>query len=277
VRVVAIALDLLREATQRKWFLLFGIAVTLVLTAMALTLRLDVVDGALAASSLFGQSLHSDIQAADLALRPLFRGVSYTIFYGGIGFGILACADFGPNLLSPGRIEHLLALPIRRWELVVGTFLGVLCLATVGALYGASGVSVILATKTGVWTLRPVIAAVVASMTFSSIYAAMLTTAIFVRSGAVSGAVGGALLIGGIVAGARTSLGALFQPGAGRTLFELATVVLPRISRIAEAAANYASAEATDATSLWRLLLANVAFGAGMLAIGIWRFEGKDY
>jgi len=117
-----IALDLLNEARQRRWFLLPRNCPDVASRPLAVTLRLEVVDGMLAATSLFGQDVHTDRRAADLAMRPLFRAVSYTIFYGGLAFGILACADFGPSLLSPGRIEHLLALPVRRWELLLGTF-----------------------------------------------------------------------------------------------------------------------------------------------------------
>ena len=104
-----------------------------VVTPAALGLRLEVVDGALAASRLFGGAVGGGIQAVDVALRPLFTGVAYVVFYAGLAFGVLACADFAPTLLAPGRIEHLLSLPVRRAELVVGTFLGVLAL--VGSLW----------------------------------------------------------------------------------------------------------------------------------------------
>ena len=106
---------------------------------MGLSLRMEVVDGALAATRLFGKLVHHDIQSADVALRPVFKVASYLLYYGGLAFGILACADFGPSLFSPGRIEHLPALPVRRWQLLVGTYLGVLALSLLGALYGAGG------------------------------------------------------------------------------------------------------------------------------------------
>ena len=108
----------------------------LVLLFLGLALRLEVVDGALAATRLFGAALDTDVRSVDVALRPVFQAAAYAIFYGGLAFGVLACADFGPSLLAPGRIEHLLALPVRRPELIGGTFLGVLLLASCGALYG---------------------------------------------------------------------------------------------------------------------------------------------
>jgi Cu-processing system permease protein len=267
----------LNEAQKRRWFLLLGIAVTLGLVLLAATLRLDVVDGMLAATSLFGKDVHSDLRPADVAMRPLFRAVSYTIFYGGLAFGTLACADFGPSLLSPGRIEHLLALPVRRWELLVGTFLGVLTLAMCGAVYGAGGVSLILAAKTGVWTARPMVSAVLASVTFSAVYGAMLTMAVFLRSAALSAATGGALFISGIIAGYRSALLGAFQDGWGRALFNIVTFPLPRISKLADACAALATSQPLEVKPLVRLIVGLIAFGAGSLAVGIWRFEQKDY
>jgi len=121
VRVVLhVALDLFREAARRRWFVALGAGITLLLCVAGLTLRMDVVDGALAATRLFGKVIHTDIRSVDVALRPVFRAAAYVIFYGGLAFFILACSDFAPSLLAPGRIEHLLSLPVQRWQLLGG-------------------------------------------------------------------------------------------------------------------------------------------------------------
>lgn len=275
--VVSIAADLLREAASRRWFLALGVGISLILCVFGLALRMDVVDGALSATRLFGQLLHNDIQSVDVALRPVFGAAAYIIFYGGLAFGVLACADFGPSLLSPGRIEHLLALPVRRWELVAGTFLGVLLLSSIGALYGAGGMTLILAVKTGVWTARPIAAALLASVTFSALYGAMLAAAIFVRSAALSAAVGGFLFVAGIVASYRGPLAELFESGLARAAFEAAVIPLPRVAALADAAADLAASKPVDAVILARLIAGLFVFGLGALALGVWRFERKDF
>ena len=66
--IANVALDILREALARRWFLAFAIALTVIHLGVAFGLRLDVVDGALAASRLFGNSLGSDIRPADVVL-----------------------------------------------------------------------------------------------------------------------------------------------------------------------------------------------------------------
>jgi len=277
VKIIAVAMNMLREAASRKWFLGLALGITAVLGILAFALRLDVVDGALAATKFFGKSLNSDIQSVDVALRPVFQATAYMIFYGGLAFGIVASADFGPSLLAPGRIEHLLALPLRRWELLAGTFLGVLMLSMLAALYGAGGLTLILGVKTGAYTIRPVLAALLASVTFSAIYGAMLAMAVVVRSAALSAAIGVFLLIAGIIAGYRDRLDAFFESGAARAAFRGATLFLPRVSTLANAASDLAGSRPIDINAITSQIAGLVIFGCAALALGIHLFEQKDF
>ncbi len=277
MKTLIVARDLLREASSRRWFLALGLGITLVLVVIGLSLRMDVVDGALAATRLFGKPLHTNIRAADLALRPVFQASAYMIFYGGLAFGIVSCADVGPSLLAPGRIEHLLSLPVRRWELFAGTFLGVLALALIGALYGAGGLVLIFGVKTGVFTLRPIVAALLASVTFSALYGAMLTAAIAARSASLSAGVGTLLFGLGIVAGYRDKLSDFFDSGVSRGIFRGLTLFLPRVSTIANAAASIAGSEPIDMSALFTQLLGIAIFGLAALSLGIHLFERKDF
>ncbi len=274
---VAVALDLLREAAARRWFLALGIALTGLLLLLLTSLRLDVVDGALAATRLFGKPVDHSIQAADVALRPVFLVASQLVFWGGLGFGVLSCADFAPALLSPGRIEHLLALPVRRWELLAGTFLGVLVLALGGALYASAGLVLVLGGKTGVWTGWPVLSAVLAVLAFGSVYAGMLAVTVWVRSAALSAAAGATLVGLGLLATHRTALLDLMGRGVGRTLFAGITAVVPPLGKLADAAGALASSGPLAPGGLLRLLGGTVAFAAALLAVAAWRFERRDF
>ncbi|HSN98687.1 MAG TPA: hypothetical protein VLS89_10400 [Candidatus Nanopelagicales bacterium] len=277
MKAFAVAADLLREAASRRWFLALGLGITLGLLVMGLALRIDVVDGALAATRLFGKPLRTDIRAADVALRPVFKAASYLIFYGGLLFGVVACSDFGPSLLAPGRIEHLLSLPIRRFELVLGTFLGVLVLSLLAALYGASGLVLLFGVKTGVYTARPVLSALLAAATFSALYGVMLTVSILVRSAALSAAAGYLLFALGVVAGYRDRLATFFEPGPSRASFEALTLLLPRISTLADASAALASSAPVDTGALFSRLTGMAIYGLAALALGIHFFNEKDF
>lgn len=275
--VLSVAADLIREATKRKWFLGLAIAITLVLLTLGLSLRMEVVDGALAATRLFGKLARAPIQPVDVALRPVFQAVASLVFYGGTVFGIVACADFAPTLLSPGRIEHLLALPVRRWHLLAGTFLGVLALSLGAATYGSAGLIVLMGVKTGLWTWRPLIAGLLSSVSFAAIYAAMLTAALFARSASVSAAAGFVVFVSGIVAGNRHTLIPMFEAGVGRTVFTAYTMIFPRISSLGAAAMNIAASQPMEVRSLGSLLVGVLVFGAAVLTLGMWRFEQKDF
>jgi len=272
-----VAGDLLREAASRRWFLALGIGITTALVVLGFALRLEVVDGALAATRLFGKTVRSDIRSVDVALRFVYRAAAYVLFYGGLAFGIVACADFGPSLLAPGRIEHLLSLPVRRYELLLGTFLGVLALSMIGAIYGAGGFTLLFAVKTGVWTLRPIAAALLASVTFAGIYGAMLTAAVAVRSAALSAAVGVVLFGLGIVAGYRDRLDTFFEAGPAREAFGAVTFVLPRVSALADASADIAASASVKLNVLASQMVGLLVFGFAALALGIHLFEQKDF
>ncbi|MEN9796391.1 MAG: hypothetical protein RL653_87 [Pseudomonadota bacterium] len=275
--VFKVAADLLREAASRKWFLLLGVVLTLGLVTLGLSLRLEVVDGALAATRLFGKSMGHGIMSVDVALRPLYQAVSYALFYGGMLFGILGCADFAPTMLSPGRIEQLLSLPVRRWELLVGTFLGVLALSLSAALYGAGGVVVLLGVKTGSWTWRPVVAAMLSMLGFSAVYACMLTTALFLRSASVSAVAGGMVFICGVWAGFRLDIAPAMDAGLPRELFLAVTSVMPRLSTLAIAAADFAGSAPITVKSFPSVVAGVATWALAALCVGIWRFESRDF
>ncbi|HET8540872.1 MAG TPA: hypothetical protein VFL83_13455 [Anaeromyxobacter sp.] len=275
--VLAVALDLLREARSRRWVLALLAAATLLVVALALGLRFEVVDGALAATRLFGGDLGTDVRAVDVALRPLFAATAYVVFYGGLAFGVVATADFAPTLLSPGRIEALLALPVRRWQLLAGTFVGVELLVLGGAAYGGAAVTAVLWLKTGVVNPGPVAAAAVACVAFAPVYAAMLATAVLARSAALSAGAGLALLLGGIVAGARGVLVELFEPGAGRAAFLAVTAVLPRLSALGNLAPAVAEGRPLAAGHAAALAAGTLAFAVALLALGVDRLERKDF
>jgi ABC-type transport system involved in multi-copper enzyme maturation permease subunit len=278
VKTFAVAVDLLREARSRKWFIGLGLTITGVLLTLGVSLKLDVVDGALAAAHLFGHSSHgAPMGPVDVMLRPVFSAASQVIFYGGLLFGICSCCDFAPKLLSPGRIEHLLALPVRRWELLLGTFLGVLFLATAAAVYGAGGMTLLFGFKAGVWTIRPLLSGLLAVVAFVSVYAFMLAATLVVRSAVISAGAGIIVFLLGIAASNRDTILPMFTPGPGRWAANALTAVVPRITHLAALSADLAGSEHVATGPAVRTLLGFLAFGAAALAVAAWHFEGKDF
>jgi Cu-processing system permease protein len=272
----AIAEDILREALRRRWFLVLGIAVTLCLMVLLGTLRLDAVENTLAASR-HAATAAGDGHAVGQIFNPLFRAAAYLIFYGGILFGVISCAEFAPSLLSPGRIEHLLSLPVKRWQLIVGTFIGVWIIASCASLYAAGGLTLILGLKTGIWTLRPIIAGLLSTVAWAAVYATMLIAATLVRSAALSAGIGGIVFIGGIIASNRESILGLFAPGLGKMVFSFLSMLFPRLSSLGAACAQIASSQPVNAGSLASILAGFFAFTVIAVALAIVSLERQDF
>ncbi len=272
-----VARDLLREALARKWVLGLLIGITLVLTLLGLFLRLEVVDGALSASKLFGAMLFDDIVSTDKVMKPIYMVAAGLGFFGGALFLAIACSDFAPSLLSPGRIEHLLSLPVSRWQLLLGTYLGVLALAVMCTAYGAIGITLVFGFKTGFWSSSLLSGSLLGVAGFCAIYSAMLTSAFFVRSAAASSAVGIFTLVLGILASAREPIEETLEPGLGRTLFHYGVQPFPRLWKLAEQGIRLAGDESFNAALTARLVAGSIIFSLGMLAIAAWRFEKKDF
>lgn len=272
-----VARDLLQEALARKWVLGLLVGITLVLLLLGFFLRLDVVDGAIAGSRLFGAMLSEDIVASDTVMRPIYMVVAGVGFFGGALFLAIACSDFAPSLLSPGRIEHLLSLPVSRWQLLLGTYLGVLALSVLCTAYGSLGVTLIFGFKTGYWTTSLLAGSLLGIAGFAALYAAMLTSALFVRSSAASAAVGFLTLIFGILASTREAIEESLEEGIGRTLFHYGVQPFPRLWKLAEQGIRLAGDDSFNAPLTLRLVAGSLIFSLGMLAIAAWRFEKKDF
>ena len=270
--------DVIREAVARRWVLGLWVVTTLVLAIIAFGIRLEVVDGALSAAKLFGLSrAHKvDIQSIDVALRPAFQAASYLVFYVGLPLSVLAFADFAPRLMAPGRIEHLLSLPLNRASLLGGTFLGVWIIALGLALYATGGFTLILGLKTGVYEPRLMLAGLMAWLVFGATYGGMITATVMMRSATASSLTGFALLVLGIAASYQYELAPVFSSEWAAAFVGLVLSPIPPVADLAADAAALTGHLIGDPAAT-RRLAATSAFAAAMLAIGVWQFERKDY
>ncbi|MBK7865374.1 MAG: hypothetical protein IPJ65_43615 [Archangiaceae bacterium] len=277
LKLLQVALDLIREAAWRKWFLGLFLTVTLVLVLLGLSLQLDVVDGAIAGSTLFGEVLFEEIRTVTSALSPLFMAVTVAASMGGALFLSVACSDFAPSLLSPGRIEHLLSLPVTRAQLLLGTWLGGVAVAAIATAYGTLGLIVLLGAKTGVWNFALFGGALVGVLVFATVFAAMMLAAVAVRSAAFCAAVGLATVVLGIVSSNRAAIARAIDPGLGRRIFEWAMVPVPKLGTLAVRAALISGHRLPDAAELLRLIGGAGLFSAGLLLVALFVFERKDF
>ena len=272
-----VAGNILREAFYRRWVLVLAGLVTLALVIIMCALRLDIVDGALAAVSLFGRTSTSTLMPVDVMMRPLVKALALFVYCSGIVLPTLVFAEFAPTLLSPGRVESLLALPLRRSQLLIGTFVGVWMLAAAMSLYASLGITIVIGAKSGIWTLSTIRATMMALIAWSAVYAFMLAAATFARSTAFCALVGVVVIASSVAAGMSGKLLHYFAPGFGRNAFLVVSRGFPRLVTIGKLSMRLAGSESIGDANILGLLAGCLAFTAAGLLLATWSFERNEY
>lgn len=275
--VLFVALDVVREVIARRVMMALFSLLSLGFLVLALALDLEVVEGALAAGRLFGTSLTSTIVPIDVVMQNVFQLLALQVFYLGALFGIVATSDIAPTLLAPGRIEALLALPVRRVDLVVGTFIGVFAVALATALFAVGGISLVLLWKARLFTAAPIVGALMASCAFVPIYGLMLLVASLARSAAASAGAGLALFVAGIVTSDREGFLGYFSSGLAREAIALLIAPLPRFVVLADFGAKMASGDVFSSFPMWGALFGAFAFAGACVGLASVVVMSKDY
>ncbi len=277
--VMNVALDVLREAAASKYLIvLFGL-ILLGIISLALALDLEVVNGAIAAGKLFGGSIVGKGKTVGVEefLAPFLEVIVYNTFGWGLLFLVVAVADIAPRMLAPGRVELLLALPLRRTELVLGIYLGVILIGALATFTAVGGGALVLFIKAHFFTLAPLIGALTALVGFITLYGVMLAVASVARSAALSA--GAAILIG--IAGAATSNRAsvlgFFRHGASREIASVIMGPLPRLVTLAKAGGAAAVHHPVNWGETSAVIGGCAAFGLFFVVVACIVVSMKDY
>ena len=147
---VALIRDMFREAFARKIFWgLFGLSTLMILFFLFL-LRIDLVEGGLAAVSLFGRT--AGTTDVDRVVRGVYGGIATFLYTWGMFLAVFASAGLIPSVLEPGRIELLLSKPVSRTHILLGRYVGNVLVVSCNIVYLVLGVWIILGVKTGIWS-----------------------------------------------------------------------------------------------------------------------------
>lgn len=170
-----LAADTIREALANRIFWgLFALSTAMILFFLLL-LRIDVVEGALATVSLFGQSLIRGRDVNSFVIQ-VHAAVATFLYSWGMALAVFASSGLIPGVLEAGRISLLLSKPVRRWEILAGRYLGNLLVVSANTCYLVLGVWLVFGWKTGVW--RPQFLWTMATTVF--IFAILLTAVIWI-------------------------------------------------------------------------------------------------
>ena len=277
MKLFLVARYILEEAFSRKMILLILGLIVFGLVGVSLALNLDVVEGSLASVRLFGKGLENTSARIDVVMFHIFQTLSIMIFNMGIFVGIITTSALAISFFAPGRIELLLSLPLRREEIVLGTFLGVVMITGLGFVLALGGLSGVLFVKANYFSAGPLAATLMGLLAFMCIYAWMLFMSVLTQSVPLSQMTGFLIFFLCSISGKSESIASVFDPGWKRTLVEWIFLPFPSFSELTSWSSNAAGGAIDWAAFPSRALLVAVFFmGAGLVST-LAVFSQKDY
>lgn len=272
---LALVRDTFRESLARKIFWGFLACSTLMILFFLLALNIDVVDGALAAVSIFGKETHGGAMVdVDLVVRRILGGIAAFLFTAGLFLAIFASAGLIPTVFEPGRIELLLSKPVSRARIILGRYAGTLAVIACNMLYLVFGVWIILGFKTGVWNPHFLLAAALAVFAFAVLLTVVLTVAVASGSGVLATMVTYFFLIMSPILAQHERVAPLFRQQWSRDLFRGLYYLFPKIFDLGNMARLSMEGKGFES---WMPLWSSAVFGIAMLSAGLWTFNRKDY
>src|SRR6202790_513199 len=191
---IALIQDTFREAFARKIFwVLFGLSTAMILFFLFL-LRIDIVEGGLAAVSLFGKTA-SRTTDVDRLVRGVYGGIATFLYTWGMFLAVFASAGLIPSVLEPGRIEVLLSKPVSRTHILLGRYAGNVLVVSCNIIYLVLGVWTILGIKTGIWSAAFLVSIATTSFIFAVLLSVVVLMGVLFESAALATMVTVALML----------------------------------------------------------------------------------
>src|SRR5262249_10886973 len=188
----------------------------------------DVVEGATATISLFGQTSGREIDVARI-VKQVQAGIATFLYTWGMFLSVFASAGLIPSVLEPGRIELLLSKPVSRMHLLLGRYLGNLLIVSANTIYLVMGIWVILGVQTGIWTPDFLVSIVTTLFVFAVLLTVVVLVGVLYESTALAVmAPVGLMLISPVLA--QHQLAArLLSSEWSRELWQVLYQVLPKV------------------------------------------------
>ncbi|MCU0291077.1 MAG: ABC transporter permease subunit [Thermoanaerobaculaceae bacterium] len=275
MKVWALVVDTWREALARYTLLGFLIVSSLFLLVLTFALNLDIVDGSLAAGSLFGKAfdLHGDtpIETVVTTGESAFAAMLYGL---GIFLAIFATGSQVPNLVHRGTVDLYLSRPVGRTTLLLGRFVGAVTLVLANLAFLCGGVFVIISLKTGVWNARFLLAGGLIALVFLSYLSFMYLVGVLSGSTPLSIMLPYAIYIIAMPLMAHQHIAAAMDSRLAATVVHGLYWVLPKS---AEHGRDVVQLVMGKGDPSWVAMGTTLAFGAVCLGAAVAIFQRKSY
>ena len=271
---IALIKDTFRESFARKIFWgLFGLSTAMILFFLFL-LRIDLVEGGLAAVKMFGRTL-SRATDVDVLVRGFYGAIAAFLYTWGMALAVFASAGLIPSVLEPGRIELLLSKPVSRTHILLGRYVGNVLVVSCNIVYLVLGVWIIFGNKTGIWAPRFLAAIATTVFTFSILLTVVVILGVLVESTALSTMVTLGLMIMSPILAQTALADRLLSSETSRDIWRGLYYVFPKIYDIGSLTLN--TVRDAGAPIQWMPLWSSALFGAAMLGGALAIFSRRDF
>jgi ABC-2 type transport system permease protein len=276
VKTWALIVDTWREALAHYTLLGFLLVSTLFLLTLTFALNLDIVDGSLAAGTLFGKAieLHHGARAIDTVVvtgQSIFAGMLYVL---GVFLAVFATGSQVPNLQRRGTVDLYVTRPISRTHLLLGRFLGATTLVIANLLFLCGGVFVVISLKTKVWNPRFLIAMGLILVVFLSYLGFMYLVGVLSSSTPLSIMLPYALYMVSVPLAAHDNIAAAMDSRFWASVVHGMYWVLPKTAEVGRDLTAYVLGRTTPTLMP---LATTAAFGAVCLAVAVVTFNRKSF
>jgi ABC-type transport system involved in multi-copper enzyme maturation permease subunit len=273
IATVALIRDTFREAFARKIFWgLFGLSTAMILFFLFL-LRIDLVEGGLAAVSAFGRTISPTADVEKL-VRGVYGGIATFLYTWGMFLAVFASAGLIPSVLEPGRIELLLSKPVSRTHILLGRYVGNVLVVSCNIVYLVLGVWTILGFKTGMWSPLFLVSIATTIFAFAVLLSVVILIGVLFESAALSTMVAGALMFMSLILAQTTIMLRLLSSEWSRQVWRTLYYSLPKVYDLGKMTLDAIQSRTFDGfMPIWTSAL----FAAVVLAGALMIFARRDF
>ncbi len=272
----ALVVDTWREALARYTLLGFLVVSSLFLVVLTFALNLDIVDGTLAAGTLFGKAFEVPgkgpaIDTVVTTAQSVFAGMLYVL---GVFLAVFATGSQVPNLQHRGTVDLYVTRPIGRTHLLLGRFLGAVTLVTANLIFLCGGVFLIISLKTGVWNPRFLLASGLILVVFLAYLGFMYLVGVLSSSTPLTIMLPYALYLLSVPLAGHRRIAAVMDSRLAAGVVHTLYWIFPKTAEIGRDLTGYVLGRATPSLTP---LATTAAFGVVCLAAAVVAFNRKSF
>lgn len=268
---IALIYDTFREAFARKIFWgLFGLS-TLMILFFLFIMRIDIVEGATATLSLFGNNRQTDVNRL---VKDAYGGIATFLYTWGMALAVFASSGLIPSVLEPGRIELILSKPVSRTHILLGRFAGNVAVVALNTAYLVLGVWIILGVKTRIWGPQFLWSIATTVFIFAVLLSVVVLIGVLFESAALATMVTvGLMIISPILAQTATMM-RLLSSETARDIWRALYHMLPKIYDIGRMTLDLVRSQPVGGL---QPVYTSALFGAAMLGFALFWFSRRDF